>query len=448
MSLAPVNPADINARYETRGRYFFTDDTSVLAAPHLIEMQTQSYQDFLDRRLRQAFEEVFPIYDFSKEKIEIGFRDLFIDKPKYTVAECKRKNLNYEAGLKVRFEMLNKQTGEIKEQDVYMGGVPLMTEDGTFIVNGIERVIVHQVVRSTGMFFTPDSRTPGFFGMKVIPQKGSWFEVEIEKKGIVNVKIDKKRKIPFTVLLRAFGLESDSAIIDTFKKKEIIAKYISPTIEKDKTKTQMEAMKDIYKLLRPGDLGTEDRVKELFDTTFFDRKKFDLGAVARMKMNRKLGTKTPYGEEGRFLSINDLTEGLKYLFGLMEHQDNYEWDDIDHLENRRVRSVGELVMDKLRVGLARMEKIARDRMTIIDLADATPGSFINSRPVIAVMKEFFGTSQLSQFMDQSNPVSEIAHKRRITALGPGGLTRERASFEVRDVHPTQYGRICPIATPE
>ena len=448
MSISSLRPEDIHALYAIRGRYFFTDDQSVLPAPDLIEMQIGSYRDFLDRRLDQAFRDMFPISDFSKEKIDIDYKGFTIDTPKYTVAECKRKNLNYEAGLKVRFEMLNKQTGEIKEQDVYMGGIPLMTDDGTFVVNGIERIIVHQIIRSTGMFFTPDSRANGFFSMKVIPQKGSWFEIEIEKKGIVNVKIDKKRKIPITVLLRAFGLDSDSDIIGAFKKKEHLAKYITPTLEKDKTKSKIEAMKDIYKLLRPGDLGTEDRIKELFDSTFFDRKKFDLGAVARMKINRKLKLTVPYQEEGRFISIDDLVKGLQYLFGLMDQEDGYTWDDIDHLENRRMRSVGELVTEKLRVGLTRMEKIAKDRMTIVDLAEATPGSFINSRPVIAVMKEFFGTSQLSQFMDQSNPVSEIAHKRRLTALGPGGLTRERASFEVRDVHPTQYGRICPIATPE
>ncbi|MFZ4461882.1 MAG: DNA-directed RNA polymerase subunit beta [Patescibacteria group bacterium] len=435
--------------YEVEGRYFFTDDRSILELPNLIEVQLDSYHDFLGNRLDKAFRETFPISDFSGEKIDIHYKGLWLDEPKYSMADAKRKNLNFEAPLKVRLEMLNKESGEIKEQDVYMGGVPLMTEKGTFIVNGIERVIVNQIIRSTGIFFVPDPKNPGAYAMKIIPQKGSWFEIEIEKKGIINVKIDKKRKVPVTVLLRAFGLESDSDILAAFKdNKDMIAKHIGPTVEKDKTKTRMEALYAIYKLLRPGDLGTDERVMDLFQTTFFDVKKFELGEVARIKIDRKTGKNTPYEGDARFLSIEDLVDGLKYLMGLMLELPGHTWDDIDHLENRRVRSVGELVYDKVKVGLARMEKIAKDRMTIVELADATPGTFINSRPIVAVLKEFFGTSQLSQFMDQSNPLSELAHKRRITALGTGGLTRERASFEVRDVHQTQYGRICPIATPE
>lgn len=435
--------------YEVEGRYFFTDDRSILELPNLIEVQLDSYHDFLNNRLDKAFRETFPISDFSGEKIDIHYKGLWLDEPKYSMADAKRKNLNFEAPLKVRLEMLNKESGEIKEQDVYMGGVPLMTEKGTFIVNGIERVIVNQIIRSTGIFFVPDPKNPGAYAMKIIPQKGSWFEIEIEKKGIINVKIDKKRKVPVTVLLRAFGLESDSDILAAFKdNKDMIAKHIGPTVEKDKTKTRMEALYAIYKLLRPGDLGTDERVMDLFQTTFFDVKKFELGEVARIKIDRKTGKNTPYEGDARFLSIEDLVDGLKYLMGLMLELPGHTWDDIDHLENRRVRSVGELVYDKVKVGLARMEKIAKDRMTIVELADATPGTFINSRPIVAVLKEFFGTSQLSQFMDQSNPLSELAHKRRITALGTGGLTRERASFEVRDVHQTQYGRICPIATPE
>lgn len=441
--------SELGAVYEVKGRYFFTDDRSILEIPNLIEVQTDSYQDFLNHRLEKAFKETFPIQDFSGEKIDIYYKGFTLDEPKHSVADAKRKNLNFEAPLKVRLEMLNKQSGEIKEQDVYMGGLPLMTEKGTFVINGVERIIVNQIIRSTGMFFVPDVKNPGAFAMKVIPQKGSWFEIEIEKKGVINVKIDKKRKIPVSVLLRAYGLENDSDILGAFKgNKEFIAKYVAPTIDKDKTKTRMEALYAIYKLLRPGDLGTDERVSELFRTTFFDVKKFELGEVARIKIDRKLGRDVGYTEEGRFLSADDLVEGLKYLLSLMEELPGYHWDDIDHLENRRVRSVGELVYDKLKVGLARMEKIAKDRMTIIELDDATPGTFINSRPIVAVLKEFFGTSQLSQFMDQSNPLSELAHKRRVTALGTGGLTRERASFEVRDVHPTQYGRICPIATPE
>lgn len=435
--------------YQVEGRHFFTNDRSIIELPNLIEVQLDSYNDFLNNKLDRAFRETFPIQDFSGEKIDISYKGLMLDEPKFSMAEAKRKNLNFEAPLKIRLEMLNKESGEIKEQDVYMGGIPLMTEKGTFIVNGIERVIVNQIIRSTGMFFVPDQKNVGYYAMKIIPQKGSWFEIEIEKRGVINVKIDKKRKIPVTVLLRAFGLESDSEILAAFKgNKDVLAKHIGPTIDKDKTKTKMEALYAIYKLLRPGDLGTDERVQDLFQTTFLDPKKFDLGEVARIKINRKIGRDLAYDDQSRFLSLDDLIGGLQYLMGLVYEEPNHHWDDIDHLENRRVRSVGELVYDKIKVGLARTEKIAKDRMTIVDLSEATAGTFINARPIVAVLKEFFGTSQLSQFMDQSNPLSELAHKRRITALGTGGLTRERASFEVRDVHPTQYGRICPIATPE
>lgn len=439
----------LGAIYNVSWRYFFTDDKSILEIPELIEIQLNSYRDFLDGKLNKAFEESFPICDFSWERIDIYYKWLSLEEPKYWVVDCKRKNLNYEAPLKIRLEMLNKETWEIKEQDVYMGWIPLMTEMWSFIINGIERVIVNQIIRSTWMFFSPDAKNPGYFTMKVIPQKWSWFEIELEKKWVVNVKIDKKRKIPVTTLLRAFGLETDSEIIWAFKwDKNFVAKYIWPTLEKDKTKTKLDALHIIYKLLRPGDLWTDERVQDLFNTTFFDIKKFDLWEIARIKTNRKLDLSVEYKDEWRFLQLNDLVLWLNYLFSLIEWKDWYTRDDIDHLENRRVRSVWELVYDKIKVGLARIEKIAKDRMTIVELEDATPGTFINSRPLTAVLKEFFASSQLSQFMDQSNPISELAHKRIITALGPSWLTRERASFEVRDVHPTQYWRICPIHTPE
>ncbi|MDD2516130.1 MAG: DNA-directed RNA polymerase subunit beta [Candidatus Gracilibacteria bacterium] len=439
----------IGSMYNIKGRHYFTDDRTSIEIPELIEVQLDSYADFLDNRLEQAFKETFPISDFSGEKIDIFYKGKIQEEPKFSVFDCKRKNLNYEAPLKIRLEMLNKQSGEIKEQDVYMGGIPLMTEKGTFVINGIERVIVNQVIRSTGMFFINDVKTPGMFGIKVIPHKGSWFEIEIEKKGIVSVKIDKKRKIPITTLLRAYGLETDDQIIEAFsEKQEFLTQFIGPTLEKDKTKTKIDALYVIYKLLRPGDLGTDERVQDLFNTTFFDVKKFDLGEIARMKMDKKFGTKTKDAENSKFLWAEDLVKGINYVFHLIHGDAGYTLDDIDHLENRRVRSVGELVYEKLKVGLARMERIAKDRMTIVELDEATPGTFINSRPITAVLKEFFASSQLSQFMDQSNPLSELAHKRRVSALGPGGLTRERASFEVRDVHPTHYGRLCPIATPE
>jgi DNA-directed RNA polymerase subunit beta len=444
---APTNK-EVGSLYDIKGRHYYTDDRSVAGLPELLEVQLDSYNTFLESGLDKVFNDSFPICDFSGEKIDIYYKGVFLEEPKFDAETCKKKNLNFEAPFKAKLEMLNKETGEIKEQEVYMGGVPLMTASWSFIVNGIERVIVNQIVRSTGVFFTAGDNG---IGLKFIPEKGSWFEIDIEKKGIINVKIDKKRKLPISILLRAFGLESNAEIMDAFKEigDDTMVTHIVPTLEKDKTTTRLEALHALYKLLRPGDLATDERVEELFQTTFHDEKRFNLGEIARIKMSAKLGIKTNYeDEDGKFLKLEDIVESLKYYLNLRKGVDGYKLDDIDHLENRRVRSVGELVTDKIKVGIARMERIAKDRMTIVELDDATPGTFINSRPIVAILKEFFGSSQLSQFMDQSNPLSELAHKRRVSALGPGGLTRERASFEVRDVHPTQYGRICPIATPE
>jgi len=434
--------------YEIKGRHYFTDDRSIAWIPELLEVQLNSYKDFLENGIDKAFKDVFPISDFSNERIDIYYKWYTLEEPKFDPETCKKKNLNYEAPLKVRLEMLNKETWEIKEQDVYLGWIPLMTTSATFIINWIERVIVNQIIRSTWIFFTLWDEG---YTLKIIPGKWSWFEIDIEKRWIINVKIDKKRKIPVTVLLRAFWLESDAEIIDTFRDlwEEILWNNIAPTIEKDKTKNRLDALHLIYKILRPGDLATDERVEEFFKNTFLDEKRFDLWEIARMKIEKKLGIKTKYNDKlGKYLSIEELVKSLKYYLNLVAWKDWYFLDDIDHLENRRVRSVWELVQEKIKVWLQRMERIAKDRMTIVDLEDATPGTFINSRPVVAILKEFFASSQLSQFMDQTNPLSELAHKRRLSALGPGWLTRERASFEVRDVHPTQYGRICPIATPE
>ena len=434
--------------YEISGRHFFTDDKSIAGIPELLEIQLDSYNDFLHNWLNKVFEDSFPLDDHSEEKVSIFYKWLFMEEPKYDPETCQRKNLSYEAPLKAKMEMLNKETWEIKEQDVYMGWIPLMTTDASFIINGIERVIINQIIWSTGIFFTESN---WIRALKIIPQKGSWFEVEIEKKGIINVKIDKKRKIPISVLLRAWGMESNAEILDVFKSldDDIVANHIAPTLEKDKTTNKVEALNTLYKLLRPGDLATDERVEELFEVTFFNKKRFDLGKIARMKMQSKLWIETKIEDEnGSFMGLEDFVTAFKYYLNFNARKDWFEADDIDHLSNRRVRSVWELVGDKVKVGIARMERIAKDRMTILELDDATPGTFINSRPIVAVMKEFFWSSQLSQFMDQSNPLSELGHKRRVSALWPGWLTRERASFEVRDVHPTQYGRICPIATPE
>ena len=434
--------------YEIGGRHYFTDDRSVAGIPNLLEIQLDSYNGFLKAWIDKVFKESFPISDFSGEKVDIYYKGFSLEEPKFDPETCKRKNLNYEASLKVRLEMLNKETWEIKEQDVYMWGIPLMTDSATFVINGIERVIVNQIIRSTWVFFNVSDNG---VTLKIIPAKGSWFEIDTEKRGVINVKIDKKRKIPISVLLRAFWLESNAEIIETFSSidSDMMATYLTPTIEKDKTTNRLEALHTLYKLLRPGDLATDERVNDLFNSTFFDEKRFDLGEIARMKIASKLKIKTSYQDEKwQFLSLEDIVESLKFYISILSGDKEKSLDDIDHLENRRVRSVWELVIEKLKVGIARMERIAKDRMTIVELADATPGTFINSRPLVAILKEFFASSQLSQFMDQSNPLSELAHKRRVSALWPGWLTRERASFEVRDVHPTQYGRICPIATPE
>lgn len=439
---------EVGSLYDIKGRHYFTDDRSVVWIPTLLEVQLDSYKEFLEKWIEKVFSESFPISDHSGERVDIYYKGHFLEEPKYDPVTCTTKNLNYEAPLKVRFEMLNKETGEIKEQDVYMWGIPLMTEQASFIINGIERIIVNQIIRSTWVFFT---FWENGYSLKFIPARGSWFEIDIEKRWIINVKIDKKRKLPVSVLLRAFGLESNAEILSTFSDlwEEVIANNIAPTLDKDKTTNKLEAWHTIYKLLRPGDLATDERVEELFNVTFFDEKRFDLGEVARVKMKTKLGIETKYEDENwEFLNINDIVTSLKYFLRLTYGDKSCVVDDIDHLENRRVRSVWELVMDKLKVWIARMERITKDRMTIVDIDEATPGTFINSRPIVAVLKEFFGSSQLSQFMDQSNPLSELGHKRRVSALWPGWLTRDRASFEVRDVHPTQYWRICPICTPE
>ncbi len=439
---------EVGSLYNIKWRHYFTDDRAIAPIPSLLEVQLDSYKEFLEKWIDEVFKDSFPISDFSWERVDIFYKWYFLEEPKYDAETCKRKNLNYEAPMKVRLEMLNKETGEIKEQDIYIWGVPLMTESAAFIINWIERVIVNQIIRATWIYYVIWENGYGF---KIMPKKGSWFEIDIEKKWIINVKIDKKRKLPISVLLRAYWLESNAEILNTFSDlwDEFIANNWAPTLEKDKTTNRLEALHTIYKLLRPGDLATDERVEELFEQTFFDSKKFDLGEIARMKMQSKLGIKTKYTDEGgKFLQLDDLIVAIKYYFWIIAWKEWYKIDDIDHLENRRVRSVWELVKDKMKVWLMRMEKIAKDRMTIVELEEATVWNFINSRPIVAVFKEFFGSSQLSQFMDQSNPISEIAHKRRVTALWPGWLTRERASFEVRDVHPTQYWRICPIATPE
>jgi DNA-directed RNA polymerase subunit beta len=431
-----------------RDRKFFVDNSWKIDLPDLVAIQTNSYEWFLEEGIRELLDEVSPITDFSGKKLELHFLEHSLGDAKHDPDKCRNKNLSYEAPLKVHVQLVNKESGEIKEQDVFLGPVPLMTPEGSFIVNGIERVVVSQIVRSPGVFFSKNKTVPGKNNAKIIPKRGAWLEIETDKKGIITVKIDRKRKIPVTSLLRVFGYDTDKKILDLFKDviKDPVNDFILLTLEKDTAKTVDEAYKSIYKKIRPGDLATPENARNLIEAMFFDAKKYDMGPVARYKMNRRFDLKTPNEAEFYTFQVEDFVLILKHLIQL--NNGEMAPDDIDHLSNRRIRPVGELVQNKFRVGILRTERIAKDRMTVMDLDTVTPTQLINSRPITAAMREFYASSQLSQFMDQTNPLAELAHKRRLSAMGPGGLSRERASFDVRDVHPSHYGRICPIATPE
>lgn len=430
------------------GRHYFTETEDSFKLPPLIEIQLNSYQWFLTEGLKELLQEISPMTDFSGKKMELHFLTHSLDKPKHDPLTAKRKNLTYEASLKAHVQLINKETGEIKEQDIFLGSVPLMTDKGTFIINGIERVVVNQIVRSPGVFYSRNSAVPKFFNAKIIPKRGAWLELETDKKGIISVKIDRKRKIPITQLLRIFGLEKDADMLDAFKDVNVDLNndYIQNTLEKDSARSVGDAYQSIYKKIRPGDLATPENAKQLIEGLFFDFKRYDMGLIARYKLNKRFGTNIGSDMKNRVFQTTDFVHILKGLIELNNGEG--EADDIDHLSNRRIRSVGELVQNKFRMGLLRTDRIAKDRMTIMDLETATPTQLINCRPITAALREFFASSQLSQFMDQTNPLSELAHKRRISAMGPGGLSRERASFDVRDVHASHYGRICPIATPE
>ncbi len=430
------------------GRHYFTESQDAFKLPPLIEVQLNSYQWFLSDGLKELLKEVSTITDFSSKKMELHFLNHTLDKPKHDAVTAKRKNLSYEAPLKAHVQLINKESGEIKEQDVFLGSVPLMTEKGTFIINGIERVVVNQIVRSPGVFYSRNSAAPQFFNAKIIPKRGAWLEIETDKKGIIAVKIDRKRKIPVTQLLRIFGFPKDSDIYNLFKEVnvDINNDYIQNTLEKDPAKTVEDAYQSIYRKIRPGDLATPENAKQLIDALFFDFKRYDMGVVARYKLNKRFGMMLGNKMKDRVFQVDDFVNILKHLIELNNGEGGP--DDIDHLSNRRIRSVGELVQNKFRVGLMRTDRIAKDRMTVMDLETVTPTQLVNCRPITAALREFFASSQLSQFMDQTNPLAELAHKRRISAMGPGGLSRERASFDVRDVHTSHYGRLCPIATPE
>ncbi len=409
--------------------------------PNLIEIQLSSYRWFLKKGLRDALQEVFPISDFTGN-LELNFIDYSLGEPKYQVYECKERDVSYQAPLKLKVRLTDKENGEIKESEVYMGDLPLMTEKGTFIINGAERVVVSQLVKSPGVYFSERVDVAGnnLYGATVIPNRGAWFELEMDSAGVIYTRIDKTRKIPVTVLLRAIGYEGNEDILQLYGNDETIEK----TLDKDVTTNKKEGLIEFYRRLRPGEMATEDAAEQLLKNLFFDPRRYDMATVGRYKVNKKLGLNIPI--EVRHLTIEDITTTIAYLLKLIKGEG--KTDVIDHLGNRRLRSIGELLQNQFRTGLVRMERVVRERMSIHDVETLTPQVLINIRPITAAVKEFFGSSQLSQFMDQTNPLAELTHKRRLSALGPGGLTRERAGFQVRDVHHSHYGRICPIETPE
>ncbi|RDW21821.1 DNA-directed RNA polymerase subunit beta [Oceanobacillus arenosus] len=513
-----------------RQRRSYARISEVLELPNLIEIQTSSYEWFLEEGMGEMFRDISPIEDFTGN-LSLEFVDYSLGEPKYSIDESKSRDVTYNAPLRVKVRLINNETGEVKEQEVFMGDFPLMTDTGTFVINGAERVIVSQLVRSPSVYFNAKIDKNGKRGITstVIPNRGAWLEFETDAKDVAYVRIDRTRKLPITVLLRALGFGTDQEIIDLLGENE----YLKNTLEKDNTETTEKALLEIYDRLRPGEPPTVENAKSLLVSRFFDPKRYDLAHVGRYKMNKKLNIKNrlfnqvlaetivdqetgevlaqkgdrlerkllnkliPYLErsedklgeavfqphEGvledeihlqtikildptdpsgeRELSVigngevddsikhitpADILSSISYFFNLLYQVG--DTDDIDHLGNRRLRSVGELLQNQFRIGLSRMERVVRERMSIQDTSSVTPQQLINIRPIIASIKEFFGSSQLSQFMDQINPLAELTHKRRLSALGPGGLTRERAGFEVRDVHYTHYGRMCPIETPE
>lgn len=427
----------------------FFKTMSMVSLPNLIELQLNSYDWFLEKGLKELLEEINPIRDFTEKDLELYFKDYYLDEPKYDEVTARNKNISYEAPLRCKVQLIIKKTGEIKEQEIYLGDFPLMTDRGTFIINGVERVVVSQIIRSPGVFFTMNYvKGRRLFGAKIIPNRGAWLEIETDFDGAIFVKIDRKRKITITSLLRAFGYSTDKELVEIFKDADNgEIRYIEETIKKDATKNQGDGYKEVYKRIRPGDLATESNAKQVVDSMFFDFEKYDFGGVGRYRLNQRLDINHPDDEKHRVLTREDLNLIIKEIIRL-NNDPRAVADDIDHLGNRRVRSVGELVQNKLRIGLARTARNIKDRMSTCDIATVVPGQLVNSRPIAAAIKEFFSSSQLSQFMDQVNPLAELEHKRRLSAMGPGGLTRERAGFEVRDVHPSHYGRICPVETPE
>ena len=428
-----------------RPRRSFAKIPDVMDVPNLIAIQTESFKQFVDQGLATAFADISPIESNNKDMcVEFGRHEF--GEPKYSVDECKARDVSYQAPLFAEIRFINRDTGEIKEQDVFMGDFPLMTPRGTFIINGTERVVVSQLVRSPGVYFSSErdkTSDKTIYNAKIIPSRGAWLEFETDKRDVLSVRIDRKRKQPATLLLRALGIaETREEIIELLGDSEMVIR----TLDRDPATTKEESLIELYRRFRPGEPPTIDSARTLLDGLFFNPQRYGLAKVGRYKINKKLGFDSE--NDNPTLTQEDIIETMRYIVALHDGEEGYHTDDIDHFGNRRIRTVGELIQNQFRIGLSRMERVVRERMSMQEPDDITPQSLVNIRPIVAAIKEFFGSSQLSQFMDQTNPAAGITHKRRLSALGPGGLSRERAGFEVRDVHTSHYGRMCPIETPE
>ena len=428
-----------------RPRRSFAKIPDVMDVPNLIAIQTESFKQFVDQGLATAFADISPIESNNKDMcVEFGRHEF--GEPKYSVDECKARDVSYQAPLFAEIRFINRETGEIKEQDVFMGDFPLMTPRGTFIINGTERVVVSQLVRSPGVYFSSErdkTSDKTIYNAKIIPSRGAWLEFETDKRDVLSVRIDRKRKQPATLLLRALGIaETREEIIELLGDSEMVIR----TLDRDPATTKEESLIELYRRFRPGEPPTIDSARTLLDGLFFNPQRYGLAKVGRYKINKKLSFDPE--NDNPTLTQEDIIETMRYIVALHDGEEGYHTDDIDHFGNRRIRTVGELIQNQFRIGLSRMERVVRERMSMQEPDDITPQSLVNIRPIVAAIKEFFGSSQLSQFMDQTNPAAGITHKRRLSALGPGGLSRERAGFEVRDVHTSHYGRMCPIETPE
>ena len=437
-----------NIKHTATKRVFLTSDDTALPLPNLIQHQLDNWKEFVETGLGEIFAELNPIDDYTGQKLSLRFGSYAFQEPKASEKFAKENNITFDAPLHAVVELTNKVTGEVKEQEIYLGDYPWMTERGTFIINGTERVVVSQLIRSAGVFFTADHTTArNYYGAKVIPGRGAWLEFETASNGAIYVKIDRRRKLPVTTLFRALGYNKTSEIKEAFTDIDTgDVKYIEATLDKDPARGTNEALIEVYRRLRPGDLATVDNARSMIERMFFDFKRFDYSRVGRYKLNQRLGLDVANTAENRVFQVSDLVAIVREIIRLNNTQEAP--DDIDALSNRRVKLVGELVARQFRVGMLRMQRNAMDRMSMSDLETVTPSQLINARPVVAAVREFFASSQLSQLMDETNPLSELAHKRRLSSMGPGGLSRERAGFDVRDAHPTHYGRICSVETPE